>query len=208
MRMKKNDWAAWIGLAAMFLAGVFPIFAGVKEQAEAYVVIKSIAIPLVATGSYSASKSYPFALIAYIVLAIIDTLVFKANVSLWLVGTFFAAIGASLHELYERLEKRRHTIMLLEPERSLTNNGEIIVRYSQYTHPGGELHTYKEIRSSDNMNFKFEHKGLIIDAMDYIGDTMKEGRSYKRFALHYMTYNNYKYEKETLYMDVIINNVD
>lgn len=205
--MKKNDWAAWTGLAAMFLAWISPFFAGV-EQTNAYAVIKSIAIPLVTTGIYQISKSYPLTLIGYTVLAVIDILAFNANVSSWFVGTLFAAIGASLHELYERLEKKRHTIMLLEPERPLANNREIIVRYSQYTHPGGELHTYKEIRNSDNENFKFEHKGLIIDAMDYVGDAIREGEDRKRVTLYYMVYNNYKYAKETLYMDIIINNAD
>lgn len=208
MRMKKNDWAAWTGLAAMFLAGVFPVFAGVKEQAEVYAVIKSIAIPIVVTGAYSASKSYPLALIAYMVVAIFDILVFKANISLWLVGTLFAAIGASLHELYERLEEKRHTIMLLEPERPAFVRREFIVRYSQYTHPGGELHTYKELRNADNINFKFEHKGLMIDAEDYVGDAIREGLQYKRVVIHYMVYDNYKYKKESLYMDIIIKGED
>lgn len=202
--MKKNDWAAWTGMAAMFLAWVSSFFAGV-EQANAYAVIKSIAIPLVTTGIYQISKSYPLTLIGYTAVGVIDILAFKANISSWFVGSLFAAIGASLHELYERLEMKRHAIMLLEPEGPLTNNREFIVRYSQYTHPGGELHTYKEIRSSDNKNFKFEHKGLIVDAMDYVGDAIKEGKNYKRVVLHYMVYNNYKYEKEDLYMDIIIN---
>lgn len=197
--------AASICVASLFASVVSLIFAcNNSHYPYLYVFINTVLMPVVVTGVYNIKKSYPLSMLAFAMFLILDVYAFDASVVELFWSFVFAVLGACAYEISDKKKRDESKEILLERESPYYGRRKynIVVKYSHSAQPWGDLSFPKELRNEDNVNLKFEHDGMIIDAWRYASDMLRTGENKKRFIIHYMIYEDYKYKERELYMDI------